>query len=47
MELIKLFEEILKGNNPEVKTLKEIEEIKKRKEFLKGLGLSPNHKVKF
>lgn len=47
MELIKVFENILNGNSPEVKTLKQIEEIKKRKEFLKKLGLSPNHKIRF
>ena len=47
MKLIKLFEEILNGNSPEVKTLKQIEEMKKRKKFLKKLGLSPNHRIRF
>jgi len=47
MELFKLFESILNGNKPEIKSLQQLKEIKRRQEFLKSLGLPIDYKVKF
>jgi len=47
MELIKLFESLLNGEQPEIRSLQQLKEIKKRQEFLKSLGLPIDYKIKF